>query len=259
MTAGKRLEEILPGPFRLPASAFTRTTIVVCILLVAVSAAGGLASPDGEIMLWEPCTREQAERWASDAQHDGKAALRAASCYATLLETGGERPLGLEDARRGRRAAEAAVRSFPDSGLAHYLAAYLIGLEAERNPLRGLGLVPMIEREAGRAADLSPGVDRGGPDRMLGELYLRAPTFPLSVGNSRKAVTHYRRAVSLAPAALENRLGLAESLLAENEAAEACVLLDTLLAEAPPSGERRSIGRKALDLVKRRCALTGSP
>ncbi len=163
MTVTKRFRKGFFAALCRLASAAPGAIVAACVLLAAAPAA-----PAGGIVLWEPCTREQAERWAADAERDGEAALRAASCYVTLVEAGRERSAGLGDARRGRAAAEAAVRKLPDSGLAHYLAAYLTGLVAERSPIRALGLVPAIEREAVRAADLDPGVDRGGPHRMLG-------------------------------------------------------------------------------------------
>jgi len=219
-----------------------------------VTAENGPVLSDGGFVLWEPCTREQAERWAADAERDGTAALRAASCYVTLIERGKEKSAGLEDARRGRAAAEAAVRRFPASGLAHYLAAYLAGLHAERDRLRGLALVRIIEREARRAADLNPELDRGGPDRMLAELYLRAPAYPFSVGDRKKAVRHYRRAVAVDPAAPENRLGLAEALLADNKPGEACAELRSFLSEMRASSREGPVGRKALDMMERACS-----
>ena len=223
----------------------------------AETAEVGTASTGAGIVLWEPCTREQAERWAADAERDGTAALRAASCYATLVERAKEKSTGLEDAWRGRAAAEAAVRNFPGSGLAHYLAAYLAGLHAERDRLRGLGLVRIIEREAQRAADLDPGLDRGGPDRMLAELYMRAPAYPFSVGDRGKAVRHYRRAVAVEPTASENRLGLAEALLADNKPGEACAELRSLLSEMPAPSREGPVGRKAQYMMERACFRDG--
>ncbi len=244
--------------------------VAACAVLAAAAAArgsgppppppqpvtGGAALPGGPVVLWDACTRDQAERWAADAGRDGAAALRAAACYAAIVERSGDKSAGLEDARKGRAAAEAAVRQLPGSGLAHYLAAYLAGLVAERSPLRGLALVPVIEREALAAVELDPAVDRGGPDRMLGELYLRAPRSPFSVGNPEKAVRHYRRAVAVEPAAPENRLGLAEALLARDETAEACRELRAVLA-APATGETPA-RRKAQDLLERACGSRGA-
>lgn len=283
MTVPRRLQTSLVAALRRLASASRGAIVATCVVLAAVPAAharnlgrpddgrGGTARsvpflclaenvralPGGPIVLWEPCAREQAERWAADAERDGAAALRAASCYATIVASGREKSTGLEDARRGRAAADAAVRKLPGSGLAHYLAAYTAGLVAERAPLRGLALVPVIEREALRAAELDPGVDRGGPDRMLGELYLRAPGSPFSVGNPEKAVRHYRRAVAVEPAAPENRLGLAEALLARDKIDEACRELRGLEAGPAAAAGETPARKKALDLLERRCSRRG--
>ena len=211
------------------------------------------ALPGGGIVLWAPCSREQAERWGAASESDGMAALKAASCFVVLIGEGGEKEVQLADARRGRKLAERAVAMVPESGLAHYLAAYLTGLEAERDPLRGLDFVPVIEREAKLAAELAPGVDHGGPDRMLGELYLRAPGFPMSVGDPDKALYHYRRSVDLAPGYLENRLGLAEALFRDEQNAKACDELTRVLSAMPPEEDLRATWRKAISLLERLC------
>ncbi len=252
MTVSTRFREIPFGARCRPVSVSLGAIVAACVVLAAVPAARGAG-----LVLWEPCTPEQAGRWAADAERDGAAALRAASCYATLVERNPGKSAGLEDARRGQAAAETAVRKLPGSGLAHYLAAYLTGLVAERAPLRGLALVPVIEREAQRAAELDPGVDRGGPDRMLGELYLRAPGSPFSVGNRDKAVRHYQRAVAAEPAAAENRLGLAEALLAGDRTDEACGELRAIRAAAPPATGETPARRRAMELMERFCPRGG--
>lgn len=212
---------------------------------------------EADFILWDSCTRDQAEQWAGAGETDGRAALKAASCYAVLAENGANTSLQLEDARHGRKLAQRVVERFPQSGLAHYLSAYLTGLEAERNPLRGLELVPVIEREALLAAGLNPGVDRGGPDRMLGELYLRAPGFPVSVGDAAKALFHYRRALARAPGDPGNHLGLVASLLAEEAVVEACEELEELLASVAVADEDRSTWDEGLKLLQRLCGMLG--
>lgn len=219
----------------------------------AAAGEGGAAPRDAEVDLFGPCTREEARRWEAEAERDGTAALRAASCYAVLAEGEEEKSEGLADAERGRKAAGIAVAKLPGSAPAHYLAAYLAGLEADRAPLRGLRLVPVIEREAVRAAELDPAVDRGGPDRMLGELYLRAPGFPISVGDSKKSVAHYRRALAHAPGEPENRLGLAEALLEEEDLAGACGEIRALVEGASPAGPGPR--RRAMELFSRHCPI----
>jgi tetratricopeptide (TPR) repeat protein len=211
-------------------------------------------SVDPELSICAPCSRDEARQWAADAESDAGSALKAANCCAFLVKTGIDKASRLADARTGRQLAESAVQREPESGLAHYLYAYLTGLEAENDPLRGLELVPVIEREARLAAKLSPSIDDAGPDRMLGELYFRAPGMPVSIGDVEKAISFYRRALTVAPGCADNRLGLAEALLKGEEATEACMQLHGLLTDMPPADAFEATWRKALDLLKRLCA-----
>lgn len=203
------------------------------------------------IVLWQPCDPARAAALEATAATDGPAALRAAACLASLLRLDDQGPKK-ELARRGLAQAKAATVALPQSALAHYLAAFLYGMEAEQNPLKGLDLVPLIEQEALLAAELDPRIDFGGPDRILGELYLRAPAFPMSVGDSSRAVERYRRAAAQAPAFVENRLGLAEALFADGDAARACAELAALLRD-PGAGLDSAARTKALELKGRRC------
>jgi hypothetical protein len=207
-----------------------------------------------DIYLWEPCTRAEAEVYATTAEADGLAALKAASCYLFLvIEETDDETRRLVDAKRGRTLAESALRTDPENGGAHYLAAYLTALEARNDRLRGLSLVPIIEKEALAAAEYHPTVDHGGPDRMLGELYLRAPGLPVSVGDSAKAVVHYRRARDHDPDYPENRLGLIEALMADDELKEACEELREFLIEMPLHDRTETTWTKALGLMKKLC------
>jgi hypothetical protein len=212
--------------------------------------------PDDSVSLWAPCSRKEAEELASLAEKDPLKALEAASCYGywAHLATPVNESQSLADTKAGSRLAEMAVREFPESGLAHYLIACLTGLEAERNQTRGLKLVPVIEREAILAAQLNPFVDHGGPDRLLGELYLRAPGFPMSVGDSSKAAAHYKRAVELDPNYPENRIGLVEVLMAEEQNKLACDELNKTIGELLGE-DRPSMPSKAVkELLKKLCS-----
>jgi len=212
--------------------------------------------PDDEVALWAVCSQEEMANLALEAESgDGLKALQMAACYAASLmeRSSPKRPGDLDSARSGRRYAELAVGRFPDSGLAHYLVALLTALEAERNPARGLSLVPIVEREALLASRLNPGVDRGGPDRLLGELYLHAPGFPMSLGDSTKSAAHFRRALSYDDDYPENRLGLVEALMAGEENREACQELSRVLADLIEQHPARDSSRAALNLLKRLC------
>lgn len=204
------------------------------------------------VEIGRPCTRDEAFAREAEAAGDPQAALEGAACLIYLAERAEEGPSRLGDIRRGRRLAETAVEAWPESGLAHYLLAWLVGLEAETVPLKGLELVTFIEREAQTAAGLEPAVDHGGPDRMLGELYLRTPGFPVSIGDSELAVEHFRKAVAQAPLFAENRLGLAEALLADGDIAAACGELTEAWRRLAPDREGEN-WQRALKLQQRLC------
>ena len=208
------------------------------------------AATETDFRVCDPCTRKQAQGWAAASGQDGPSALKAANCYAFLVGQGKDKTLRLADARKGRKFAEAAVAMLPKSGLAHYLYAYLTGLEAENDTMRGLELVPVIEREALLAAKLNPEVNEAGPDRMLGELYLRAPGAPLSIGDLEKATAHYRRAIAIAPKHTENQLGLVEALVEDGEDEEACIHLHGLLSGMRPARSSDASWDKTLGLFK---------
>ncbi|MBW2204694.1 MAG: hypothetical protein JRF52_11540 [Deltaproteobacteria bacterium] len=217
------------------------------------------AITEADFRICDPCTRNQAQGWAAAAgRGDGPSALKAANCYAFLVRQGKDKTLRLADAVKGRKLAEAAVIMFPKSGLAHYLYAYLTGLQAENDPLRGLELVPVIEHEAALAAKFNPEVNGAGPDRMLGELYLRAPGAPLSIGDLEKAAAHYRRAIAIAPKHIENQLGLVETLIEEDEDEEACAHLHGLLSGMRPARSSETSWHKILGLLKRLCSMRDS-
>jgi hypothetical protein len=205
------------------------------------------------VAIGRPCTRAEADAWVEGAVGDPQAALQGAACLLYLAEQAGKGAPRLADVQRGRQLAERAVETWPQSGLAHYLLAWLVGLEADAIPLKGLELVNVIERHAQRAAELQPAVDHGGPDRMLGELYLRAPGFPVSIGDSALAVEHFRQAVARDPLFVENRLGLAEALLAEEDIDAACRELSEGWRLLVPERAEEEGWRRALKLQQSLC------
>ena len=207
-----------------------------------------------ETSLWSPCTRDPVLLWEQDHEKSG-AAVEVARCYAVLARYGKTREIRLENAIKGREWAEAAIAKGPENGTAHYLAAYLAGIEAQNHTLKGLALAPVIERHALEAARLKPELDHGGPDRMLGELYLRAPGPPVSMGDLEKALVHYKRAVVRAPDFFENRLGLAETYLEDEAPGPACDQLQKILVGMPPRDGREQTWKQALDLMKRLCEM----
>jgi tetratricopeptide (TPR) repeat protein len=234
--------------------------LMILLFLAACAPMGGKSGHEtvvgsGALFLWSPCTPNQALVWEQKSGQAPGTALQAARCYAVLARNGKTRSERLTNAVKGRKLAEKAVAQDPENGAACYLAAYLAGLEAENNSLKGLALVPVIERGALEASRLNPALDHGGPDRMLGELYLRAPDPPVSVGDLDKAISHYRRAVSQDPDFVENRLGLAEAYLEDEDPGAACEQLQQVLTRMPPGPGWEHTLKKTTNLMKQLCGM----
>jgi hypothetical protein len=73
-----------------------------------------------------------------------------------------------------------------------------------------------LQGEMQRAVDLSPEIDDGGPLRLLGILYLKAPPWPTGFGGE-KALELLREAVEKHPAHPLNHLFYAEVLWEADE------------------------------------------
>ena len=74
-----------------------------------------------------------------------------------------------------------------------------------------------LEIEMKRALALNPGIDDGGPLRLLGALYLKAPAWPNGIGDLDKALELLEKAVKDYPAHPINHLFYAQALWAEGE------------------------------------------
>jgi tetratricopeptide (TPR) repeat protein len=114
-------------------------------------------------------------------------------------------------AQQGIAACRHAVALDPNAAQAHYYLALNLGESARAKKLGALKLLHEMEHELLKAAALDPAFDYGGPDRSLGLLYLKAPAWPLGVGNHSKAQTHLEAAVQLSPEYPDNALSLAEA------------------------------------------------
>ncbi len=181
---------------------------------------------DKDVHLWKPCSIGEAEKLGASTKDSNL--LECAACYASLFESKSIDETKYAEA--GQKAIKAYLDKNSKSGVGHYLYAYLVGKHAQLSPLSGLDLVPVLEQEALLSEKLSPEVDFGGPDRMLGELYLEAPSPPFSVGDLGKSLDHFEKAVKIAPDFYLNHLGYGAALLEDGEKDKACVQYDTALS-----------------------------
>jgi tetratricopeptide (TPR) repeat protein len=99
----------------------------------------------------------------------------------------------------------------------------------EKGIMQSLAMVSPIKAAAEKALALDEGYFYGGPHRVLGRLYHKAPGFPFSVGNTKKAVEHLEKAVEIGPKFYLNRLFLAEAYISNRDKAKAREQLEWIL------------------------------
>jgi hypothetical protein len=122
--------------------------------------------------------------------------------------------------------------------LAAYYRAVLLGLAVRLKGLDALGRLPEV-LDALKIAREQPDVDLGGPLRVLGMLYLRAPAWPAGPGDLEAALELLKEAVTRYPSHPLNHLFFAEALR-ENDQQDAALSELTLartLARADLWGE----------------------
>ena len=116
-------------------------------------------------------------------------------------------------AAEGVRFAEAAIALGADGdGAVHYYLAANLGLVVRDHVTLAMENLPRLQSETQRAVDLSPEIDDGGPLRVLGMLYLKAPPWPTGFGDGEKALDLLRAVVEKHPRHPLNHLFYAEVL-----------------------------------------------
>ncbi len=92
-------------------------------------------------------------------------------------------------AAEGVHSAETALKAGGvQDGKVHYYLAVNLGLAIRHHITLAYEELDRLERELKRALELSPDEDMGGPARVLGMLYLKAPQWPKGYGDSDKAL-----------------------------------------------------------------------
>ncbi len=124
----------------------------------------------------------------------------------------------------------------------------------EKGIMQSLTLITPIKDAAEKALEIDESYFYGGPWRVLGRLYHKAPGFPFSVGNTKKAVECLENAVNLGPKFFLNRLFLAEAYISNRDQAKAREQLEWI-RNAPPNknheGEDEGYKREAESLLEK--------
>jgi tetratricopeptide (TPR) repeat protein len=104
-------------------------------------------------------------------------------------------------------------------GAVHYYLAVNLGLAVREHIALAMENLDRLEGEMKQAEALSPDIDGGGPLRVLGALYLKAPSWPNGIGDRDKALELLRKAVKEHPEHPLNHLFYAQALWSEDDEA----------------------------------------
>ena len=123
-------------------------------------------------------------------------------------------------------------RRAPDSAACAYALAQALGQQARERPSTSHDGLEKMVKALRRAATAEPGLDEGGPERVLALVYLRAPGWPLGPGDPDAGLAAAQEAVALAPDHPPNQLALAEALARSGRREEARAAHERALALA---------------------------
>lgn len=154
------------------------------------------------------CIVQEARKAPSLSARQHRVVARAASDL-SAGEADTRRAEGLAD--EGLHHARRAL-ALEDQPVSHYYVGMLWGLAVARRPLAALKALSSIESHLRRAVQGSPDEDGGGPLRVLGMLYLKAPAWPQGIGDPDKGLALLEQAASSHPEHPLNLLFLAQAL-----------------------------------------------
>jgi hypothetical protein len=148
-------------------------------------------------------------------------------------------------------------------GAVHYYLAANLGLAVREHPTLAMKNLNRLEDEMKQALALSPGIDSGGPLRLLGTLYLKAPAWPNGIGDRDKALELLEKADREHPGHPLNHLFYSQALWDEGDEASLIqyktefALGEKLLAEGL-WGYNKESWKKEFDEFQQECGETGS-
>lgn len=106
-----------------------------------------------------------------------------------------------------------------DDGAVHYYLAANLGLAVRDHITLAIENLSRLESAMKQALVLSSDIDSGGPLRLLGGLYLKAPAWPQGIGDLDKALELLERAVEEHPGHPINHLFYAQALWMDGDEA----------------------------------------
>ncbi len=98
-----------------------------------------------------------------------------------------------------------------------WLAVNYGSFGTEKGVMKSLELIKPIKKCVEKCLEIDESYFYGGPYRVLGRLYHKAPGFPFSVGDNKKAIECLEKAVEFGPKFFLNRIFIAEAYLTARE------------------------------------------
>jgi hypothetical protein len=163
-----------------------------------------------------PEVAEAAQLWlqaaeADDSDIDGLVgAMRA---FVWLADHESDPELRKAAAGQAVDAGQLCEQRAPHSSECLYWMAISLGVQARERRSTGLDAVDLMVERLQAVIKLDPGLDHGGPHRVLALLYLRAPAWPAGPGDPDLGLDEAHLAIAQAPDYPPNRLCLAEALV----------------------------------------------
>jgi tetratricopeptide (TPR) repeat protein len=149
----------------------------------------------------------------------------------------------VEIARKGMAHAKKMIAAHPKRVEGHYYLALNMAKIAEAK--WKLSLIKPMVAAGEKARQIDERYDSAGPLVFLGKVFLDAPAWPVSVGNTEKALKLLERAVKLAPLP-ESRVFLGQAYHAEEMDKEAREQLTQALASKDLEPKWRKVAKKTL-------------
>ena len=113
---------------------------------------------------------------------------------------------------KGVEYGEQGVKADADSLEANFWLAVNYGnFGQEKGIMKSLSLIQPIKNHVEKAIEMDETYFYGGPWRVLGRLYTKAPGFPLSIGNTKKGVECLEKALEFGPKFYLNHIFIAEA------------------------------------------------
>jgi tetratricopeptide (TPR) repeat protein len=176
---------------------------------------------------------------ADPVTHGLLAEAHSRACEGLNLKEAGDRESHRMHRTAGLWHAGEHLKAVPDSGPGWYWSGAL-KLHVSDAEL-SLGKAKEALSDLLKAFKSVPGIDHGGPARLMARVYAEAP--PLLLGSKPKALEYYRKSLDLAPDFIQTHLWLGECYLQMKDAARARLHLERALELKARQGHEQEDGR----------------